>query len=448
MRIAVIGSGIAGFGAAWLLSSRYQVTVYEANDRLGGHGNTVSVDYDGKQIPVDTGFIVYNEATYPNLISLFAALDVPTKLSDMSFSVSVGNGALEYEGSLKGLVAQPANLLKPSYYRMLADVARFFCAAPRLLEEESDPDLTLGAFLKREGYGDGFLYDHLLPMGAAIWSCPVETMLAFPARSFVRFFVNHGLLKHAMRPQWFTVDGGSRTYVQRLASEIEQRGGQIRTGHPVRHIRRLETGVMIEEPDGSETYYDQIVIGAHGDEALAMLSDASDEERALLGCFSYQDNVAVLHRDSSLMPKRRMAWASWNYLAEGRRDMDRAVALTYWMNLLQGIDEKHPLFVTMNPLQEPEPALEFARFNYTHPVFDSAAVSAQENLGSIQGVRDTWFCGSYCGYGFHEDGLNAAISVARSLGITPPWETDVSPASHCWLSRNGSAVLDREAGDD
>ncbi|MEP3114026.1 FAD-dependent oxidoreductase [Nisaea sp.] len=448
MRIAVIGSGIAGFSAAWLLSSRYQVTVYEANDRLGGHSNTVSVDYDDRQIPVDTGFIVYNEATYPNLISMFGALDVPTKLSDMSFSVSVDNGALEYEGSLKGLFAQPANLLKPSYYKMLADVARFFAAAPRLLEEESDPGLTLGDFLKREGYGDGFLYDHLLPMGAAIWSCPVETMLAFPARSFVRFFVNHGLLKHTNRPQWFTVDGGSRSYVMRLAAEIEQRGGKIRTSTPVRSIRRLEAGVMIGEPDGSETFYDQVVIGAHGDEALAMLSDASDAERALLGCFSYQDNVAVLHRDPRLMPKRRQAWASWNYLSEGRRDMDRAVALTYWMNRLQGINEEFPLFVTMNPLEEPDPALEFARFNYTHPVFDSAAIRAQGELVPIQGVRDTWFCGSYCGYGFHEDGLKAAIAVTRSLGVVPPWETEVVPASQHWLNLNGADAPAQAAGDD
>ena len=205
---------------------------------------------------------------------------------------------------------------------------------------------------------------------------------------------------------------------------------------------------MIGEPDDSETYYDQVVIGAHGDEALAMLSDADDAERALLGCFSYQDNVAVLHSDPSLMPKRRMAWASWNYLAEGRRDMDRAVALTYWMNRLQGIDEKYPLFVTMNPLAEPDPALEFARFNYTHPVFDTAAVAAQGNLGSIQGVRDTWFCGSYCGYGFHEDGLKAAIAVALSLGVSPPWETDVTPANGHLQAQLGADAPGQAAGDD
>lgn len=448
MRLAVIGSGIAGLGAAWLLSSRYQVTVYEANDRLGGHSNTVTVDYDGRQVPVDTGFIVYNEATYPNLIGLFDWLGVKTKPSDMSFSVSVGGGELEYEGSLGGLVAQPSNLLKPGYYRMLADVARFFAAAPRLLEDPRDPDITLGAFLKREGYGDGFLYDHLLPMAAAIWSCPVETMLAFPARSFVRFFVNHGLLKHVNRPQWFTVDQGSASYVLRLAAEIEQRGGQIRTAHPVREIRRIDAGVMVTEPDGSETFYDQVVIGSHGDEALAMLSDADEAERNLLGCFTYQENVAVLHRDRSLMPKRRRAWASWNYLAEGRRNMDRAVALTYWMNRLQGIDEKLPLFVTMNPLSEPDPALEFARFNYTHPVFDTAAVKAQQELETIQGTRNTWFCGSYCGYGFHEDGLKAAIGVARSLGITVPWKTEVAPVSEHWLERQNAEAAAQATGDD
>lgn len=445
MRIAVIGSGIAGLGSAWLLSRDHEVTLFEAEPRTGGHSNTVVVETDGRRIPVDTGFIVYNEATYPNLIALFAALGVPTKQSDMSFSVSVGGGRLEYEGSLRGLVAQPANLLKPSYWRMLADTARFFAAAPRLLAEAEGP--TLGEFLAREGYSDEFIHDHLLPMAAAIWSCPVETMLAFPAKSFVRFCDNHGLLKHAGRPQWFTVDGGSREYVRRIEHDIRQRGGEIATGRPIAAVRRQAGGAMLAGPDGGETFFDQVVIATHGDQALSILADASPEERTVLSAFSYQRNDAVLHSDAALMPKRKAAWASWNYLAEGRRDMTRQVAVTYWMNRLQGIDPACPLFVTLNPLAEPDPATVHARFAYDHPVFDAAAVAMQERLPEIQGVRNTWFCGSYCGYGFHEDGLKAGIAIARSLGIDPPWATEVAPAALAPILGRGQTGVTLAAGE-
>ncbi len=435
MRIAVIGSGISGLGAAWLLSGDHDVTLYEREPRLGGHSNTVTVDHDGVPIPVDTGFIVYNEATYPNLIALFAHLGIATEASDMSFSVSVGDGTLEYEGSLGGILAQPINLLKPWYWGMWRDIVRFYKSAPRLLEDAHAEPLSLGAFLDRGGYGAAFREHHLLPMAAAIWSCPMETMLAFPARSFVRFFVNHGLFNLGARPQWRTVTGGSRVYVEALARAL---GDRIRLGCPVVAVNRSETGVGVTDKDGETAVFDQVIIAAHGDEALAMLKDPSSEESRLLGAFSYQDNVAVLHRDASQMPQRKAAWAAWNYLASHGGRGDKEVSLTYCMNRLQNIDPKHPLFVTMNPLRRPDPDLVFRTFSYTHPVFDQAAVDAQGALPGIQGVNRTWFCGSYCGYGFHEDGLKSAIAVARALGASIPWNTDVEPAN---LKRPGAAIL-------
>ena len=426
MRIAVIGSGISGLSTAWLLAGDHDVTVFERNPRLGGHSNTLEIDHGGQRIAVDTGFIVYNEATYPNLISLFAHLGVPTETSDMSFSVSVAGGALEYEGSLRGAAAQPINLLKPWYWAMWRDIVKFYKTAPTALDDDATADLSLGAYLEREGYGAAFRVHHLLPMAAAIWSCPMETMLAFPVRSFVRFFVNHGLFNLTNRPAWHTVTGGSRVYVETLAQALE---GKIRLDNAVQSVERLDTGVLVTDKAGERTLFDHVVIASHGDEALAMLDDPTDQERNLLSAFTYQTNTAVLHRDPSQMPRRRRAWASWNYLARDASGLDQAVSLTYWMNRLQNIDQRHPLFVTMNPLQAPDPKLVFETLSYEHPVFDQAAITAQDGLATIQGRNRTWFCGSYCGYGFHEDGLKAGIAVARALGAKIPWETSVRPAN-------------------
>lgn len=424
MRIAVIGSGISGLAAAWLLSARHSVTVYEKDTRLGGHANTVEIDYDGTPVAVDTGFIVYNERTYPNLIRMFAHLGVETEASDMSFGVSVDGGRLEYEGSLRGLLAQPSNLASPRYWRMIADVLRFFAGATRLLEQP-DPGPTLGEWLAEQRYGAGFVDDHLLPMGAAIWSCPVGTMLGFPAKSFVRFFDNHQLLNLVERPRWRTVTGGSRRYVARLIGPLL---GHIRVGTAVLRVTPSDAGAAVAASDGSTEHYDQVVFACHGDQALGLIDGATPDEQQVLGCFRYQRNLAILHRDTSQMPRRRAAWAAWNYQAERTGTPDRKVAVTYWMNRLQNLDPSRPLFVSLNPLRDPAPESEFARFSYEHPVFDAAAVVAQSRLTSIQGRRHLWFCGSYCGWGFHEDGLASAIAVARSLGVETPWETAVGTA--------------------
>lgn len=429
MKIAIIGAGISGLSAAWLLHRHgHDVTVFEQNHYLGGHSNTVDVvGNDGRSIPVDTGFIVFNEATYPNLIALFDHLGVPSLPCTMSFAVSLDRGRLEYSGSnLAGMFAQKRNLLSPTYHLMLRDIVRFYREAPKLLRDPGAVRLTLGEYLDAGRYGHRFIYDHLLPMGAAIWSSTIAEMLAFPAHSFVRFFQNHGLLQIKDRPQWFTVKGGSRTYVTALADTLT---GRFHTNSAITSLRRTPTGVIIRDADGQDSSFDQVVIGAHADQALALLADADEDEKRVLGAFRYQLNRAHLHRDPALMPKRPKAWSAWNYLANGTRERQAKVAVTYWMNELQGIDAANPLFVTLNPIQPPRPEFRIREFIYDHPMFDGPAIKAQAQLADIQGLRRTWFCGAYLGYGFHEDGLSAGLAVAEALGAKRPWNvTDMSPA--------------------
>lgn len=420
LKIAVIGTGIAGMSAAWLLNQRHNITVYEKSGRPGGHSNTVDVQGTDGPIAVDTGFIVYNTLTYPNLTALFDHLGVATKASNMSFAASLRGGGLEYSGTgLRGLLGQHRNVLRPRFWRMVRDLLRFYETAPRFLLENATDDISLGAYLAREDYSEAFLHDHLLPMGAAIWSTTPPEMLAYPARAFIAFFKSHGLLMLRDRPQWRTVDGGSREYVERLtapyANKIRYRG--------VTSIRRGVNGVTIEDESGCAEQYDHVVIATHADEALALLGDADDMERGLLGKWRYSRNVAVLHGDQALMPKRSRVWASWNFIEGPRKASDSAaLCVTYWMNLLQGLSHTHPLFVTLNPVIEPSRDKVYQRIAYTHPTFDTGALWSQRRLWSLQGRRNTWFCGSYFGHGFHEDALQAGLAAAEELGgVRRPW---------------------------
>ncbi|MEZ5856274.1 MAG: FAD-dependent oxidoreductase [Hyphomicrobiaceae bacterium] len=419
--IAVIGSGISGLSAAWLLSRAHSVTLYESESRIGGHSHTVDAIVDGRPVPVDTGFIVYNEPCYPNLTALLDHLNVATVASNMSFAVSMRDGATEYSGeSFAGLLARPGNVLSRRFWSMLRDILRFYREAPRLLERPSDGAQTLGDYLAKGRYGQAFREDHLLPMAGAIWSASPGTMLAYPARAFVQFFVNHGLLKLRGRPIWRTVSGGSRAYVERLMQAFN---GNVLRNKPVVEVRRSRDGVWVRTGDGDERRFDHVVIAAHADQALAMLADADADELRLLGGFEYTANEAWLHQDRSLMPRRRAAWASWNYLGQGDHRSERAVALSYWMNRLQPLGVEQPIFVTLNPAREPDPDTVHWRGTYYHPVFNAAALGAQRELWSLQGRRRTWFCGAYFGAGFHEDGLQAGLAVAEQLGgVKRPWD--------------------------
>jgi hypothetical protein len=418
--IAVIGSGIAGLAAAWLLSRRYRVTLFEAAAQLGGHSNTVDVEAGGRAIAVDAGFIVYNERTYPNLTRLFRHLGVASVPSDMSFGVSIAGGRLEYAGArrLAGLFAQRRNLFRPAFWRMLADILRFY-EAFREYDARSLAGVTLGDLLAAGRYGREFRDAHLLPMAAAIWSGTFGSILDFPAACFLAFCRNHGLLQIGGRPQWRTVAGRSRDYVERLAAGIS---GPIFLNAPVAAIRRGLGGVDVALANGARARFDRCIVAAHADTALSLLADPSDEERRLLGAFAFQPNRAILHSDASLMPRRRACWASWNYIADSPAAGENApVFVTYWLNRLQSLDTPAPLFLSLNAARAPRAETVLAAFTYDHPQFDGAAIAAQAGLPRIQGARNTWFCGAWTGYGFHEDGLVSGMQAASALGVEAPW---------------------------
>jgi predicted NAD/FAD-binding protein len=419
--IAIVGQGIAGMSAAWLLSQGHRVTVYESEDRLGGHSHTVEAPGPQGLLPVDMGFIVYNECAYPNLTALFKHLDVPTKASDMSFSVSLDNGALEYGGAnLGSWFAQPSNLLNARFWSMLRDLYRFYRMAPAHACALDNSATSLGDYLDANRYGDAFQDDHLLPQAAAIWSASIEAIREYPAAAFIRFCQNHGLLKIVGRPIWRTVDGGSRAYVRRLTAAYADR---INLNRAVRHIARGPDGVRLTDVEGRVRRFDHVVIAAHADQALGMLADPSAEERRLLGAFRYTRNHAVLHSDASLMPRRKSVWSSWNYLGKPVQDGGgRQLCVTYWMNRLQALPDSTPLFMTLNPIRPPRAGTIIRSEVYEHPLFDGPAMSAQKDLWSLQGANRTWFCGAYFGAGFHEDGCQAGLAVAEALGgIKRPW---------------------------
>ncbi|HEX7790498.1 MAG TPA: FAD-dependent oxidoreductase [Afipia sp.] len=425
MHVAIIGTGIAGNAAAWALSRQYPVTVYERELRPGGHSHTVTVDYDGTAVAVDTGFIVYNELNYPDFTAMLAHLDVGTVESCMSFAVTADAGRFEWKGggdtwaeTAKGLFAQPRNLLSPSYLWMLRDILAFNEASVKDHADGTLTGLSLGAYFRMRGFAPRLLSDYLAPMGAAIWSAPADRILDFPAENFVAFFSNHRLLQYD-RPKWRSIKGGSHVYVDKLTAAFRDR---IRFGCAVTSIERTGHGVIVKDSLGHSDTYDHVVIAAHSDQALTMLADADVNERSVLGDIRYAPNTVYLHRDPRLMPKRRNAWASWNFLRWKRAGAPvNDVAVTYWMNPLQGLDDARPLFVSLNPPFAPDPALTFARHLCDHPQYDTAAFAAQKRLPDIQGKRHTWFCGAWTGYGFHEDGLRSGLAVADALGASVPW---------------------------
>ena len=420
MRIAIIGAGISGMSATWLLSQRHDVTLYEAAPRLGGHSLTVDASSPLGPLPVDMGFIVYNKESYPNLDALFDHLDVPTKPTDMGFAVSLEDGALEYGGdNLFTLFAQWRNVVRPRFWSMLSDLLRFYRDAPIHACALETGMTSLGDYLNAQGYGPAFQNDHLLPQAAAIWSTPLKDIRDYPAAAFIRFCENHGLLKLVDRPIWRTVDGGSRAYVSRLTAAYADRARVCRA---VTAVRRVAGGVLVSDVSGAIERYDHVVIAAHADQGLALLEDPSPREHALLGAFGYKQNQAILHSDATLMPRRRGTWSAWNYV--GGRGGDE-LCVTYWMNRLQGLPDSRPLFVTLNPTRPIDPAKIIRVEMFEHPQFDAAAMRAQRDLWSLQGARNTWWCGSYFGAGFHEDGLQSGLAVAEALGgVRRPWTVE------------------------
>ncbi len=417
MRIAVVGGGISGLGAAWLLSNQHHVTLFEANDYIGGHTNTVDVPGPGgTRVPIDTGFIVFNERNYPHLTGLLHTLEATTRASDMSFGFSDRKTGLEWAGdNLNTLFAQRRNLLNPRFIAMTLDILRFNRAGKRFLGQSGGEAMSLGEFLDQINAGQAVRERYLLPMAAAIWSCPPETMLHFPARRFLQFFDNHGLIDLTNRPLWQTVHNGGREYVRRMLPAIN---GDSHSSTPVRQVRRKGETVELFGDQGSLGEYDHVVLASHADQALAMLEEPSFWESTLLGSIRYQRNEAWLHRDPALMPRNRRVWSSWNYLAGNNQSQ---ACVSYWMNRLQELQTDEQWFVTLNPPEPPADALVFRRMDYDHPVFDTGAMRAQDMLPQIQGRDRVWFCGSYWGYGFHEDALRSAVNIAAAFDIRPPW---------------------------
>lgn len=412
MRVAIIGSGIAGLGCAWLLTHQgRRVTLFEADDRLGGHTHTVDVALDGTVAPVDTGFLVYNDRTYPTLVALFDELEVESAPSAMTFSVRNDAADIEWSGSdIGALFAQRRNTLRPAFWRMLADVLRFNRQTTAMHVEGRVGAGTLGEFLDAHRYSAPFRDWYLLPMTAAIWSTSTRHALDLPLPTLVRFCHDHGLLQIFHRPQWRTVAGGGRVYVDKIAARL----ADVRRSTLVRRVVRRREHVEVETPGRPTEQFDEVVLACHSDQALALLADASREETALLGSVRFQTNRVALHTDDRLMPRHRGAWSAWNYLG-GSAPVDRPVAVTYWLNRLQPLPFKTALLCTLNPPFEPRPETLIAEFEYSHPLVKSAGVTAQQRLAHLQGERHTWYAGAWLGYGFHEDGLASAHVVARGI---------------------------------
>jgi predicted NAD/FAD-binding protein len=416
LRVAIIGAGIAGLGCAWLLTRQgRQVTLFEANDYLGGHTHTIDVTLDGTTAPVDTGFLVYNDRTYPKLVALFDELEVASTPSTMTFSVRNDAAGIEWSGTdFTSLFAQPSNALRPAFWRMLIDILRFNRETTEMQRERRVDAVTLGEFLDDRGYSLPFREWYLLPMVAAIWSSSTREVLAFPLPALVRFCHLHGLLRMLDRPQWRSVAGGGRDYVDRIAARLSD----VRRATPIRRIRRCGSHVEVDTPVSTAERFDEVVLACHSDQALALLTDASREEASLLGSVRFQTNSVALHTDTRLMPKCRRAWSAWNHLAVDDAAGERPVAVSYWLNELQRLPFKTPLLCTLNPPFPPRAETLIAKFEYSHPLVKSAAVTAQQKFAHLQGRWHTWYAGAWLGYGFHEDGLASAHVVAQGIAAS------------------------------
>ena len=418
MDIAVVGGGIAGLGAAFLLAPRHRVTLYERNAWLGGHSRTIEIEVGGRRVPVDTGFMVFNRRNYPLLSGLFSHLGVEVAETRMSYGVSIAGGWLEYSGSgLAALFGQRRNLLRPRFWQMLADILRFNRGVRRYIPREGDA--TLASCLDALGVGEWIRRYYLYPMIGAIWSVPVAAVADLPARPYMEFFHAHGLLTVTGQPQWYSVVGGSRTYVERMAATLE---GRVRRSCAATRIRRTPGAVEVTDAAGDTGRYEHVVIATHPDQALAMLEDPSAAERAALGAIHYQPNAMIVHRDRSFLPRRRACWSCWNYLSESAHDASPSIGVSYWLDRLQSLAVPHPIIATLNPVRRPAQADIYDEFLFHHPRLDAPAFAAQRQIAALQGERDTSYCGAYMGHGFHEDGLESAVAVAGRLGAELPWK--------------------------
>lgn len=418
MNIAIVGSGISGLTAAHLLKDQHQVTLFEQNDTLGGHTATRDVVVEGRRYAIDTGFIVFNDRTYPRFEKLLSRIGMPRQKTEMSFSVKNLASGLEYNGhTLNTLFAQRRNLLNPRFYGFLAEIVRFNRRCKTLLKDVVPEHLTVGQFLQAEGFSKHFAQNYLLPMGAAIWSASLDEFFEFPLDFFLRFFGNHGLLNLVDRPQWYVIPGGSRSYIAPLLAGIPPE--RIRLNAGIARVHRDAGQVTLETVDGRSERFDQVILACHSDQALALLAEPTAQERSILGAIPYQMNEVILHTDSSLMPRRLLAWASWNYLLTGAAgESARPATVTYCMNILQGIQSDIPFLVTLNPVQPIDPSRVLGRFHYAHPGYTLAGMAARQRRDDICGVNRTHFCGAYWYNGFHEDGVHSALDVCHRFGVS------------------------------
>jgi predicted NAD/FAD-binding protein len=424
-KVAIIGTGIAGLSAAWMLNETCDITVFESEAEIGGHSHTINIGSEQKPLWLDMGFIVFNEPCYPNLVQLFKHLDVEHQLSDMSFGVSIDKGRLEYSSlGLKGLFAQTRNLFRPRFISLLLDIMRFYREAPKDMAARARENYRLGDYLKDRNYGRAFIDDHLLPQAAAIWSTSANQIMDYPFRAFIAFFENHGLLQIMDRILWRSVVGGAQAYLKKLTPSFADR---IVTNTAIRTVLRNRNGVVLVDQHGQQHAFDQVVFATHANTTLSMLANASVAEIETLEAFTYTPNEVVLHTDTAFMPKRHAAWSSWNYMGERSASNEQQLCVTYWMNLLQVLKTDKNYFVTLNPTHAVDPAKVIKRIVFEHPLFNSEAIAAQERLGDLQGQNRSWFCGAYFGSGFHEDGLQSGLAVAEAItGKRRPWDFDWS----------------------